>query len=124
MADLKNSKPRLEFFPDSKHIDEDIPGIHEILDADGEIYEGENKFSDVKVNDINSKVMCQEFGVQGLTEVIADSVTAQGEFKRFMKYQEAGLDSSYKCPKCRSCDDCIKGSGYQRISLKQEAEQV
>ena len=40
-----------------------------------------------------------------------------------MKYQEAGLDSSYKCPKCRSCDDCIKGSGYERISLKQEAEQ-
>ena len=40
-----------------------------------------------------------------------------------MKHQEAGLDSSYRCPKCRSCDDCIKGSGYERISLKQEAEQ-
>ena len=25
--------------------------------------------------------------------------------------------------KCRNCGDCVKGSGYERISLKQEAEQ-
>ena len=40
-----------------------------------------------------------------------------------MKYQEAGLDTSYKCPKCRNCDDCVKGTGFEKISLKQEAEQ-
>ena len=40
-----------------------------------------------------------------------------------MKYQEAGLDTSYRCPKCRGCDDCIKGTGFEKISLKQEAEQ-
>ena len=106
---LKYSKPRLEFFPDSKHIDEDIPGIHEILDVNGEIEEDENKFPDVKAKSskarsssssghVNNEVICQECGTQGFTEVFASSVTAQGEFKRFMKHQEAGLDSSYRCP--------------------------
>ena len=33
------------------------------------------------------------------------------------------LDTSYKCAKCWSCQDCTKGSGYERISIKQEAEQ-
>ena len=50
-------------------------------------------------------------------------ISIQGELKRFMQQQEAGLDSSYKCPKCRDCQDCIKGSGYERISVKQEREQ-
>ena len=43
--------------------------------------------------------------------------------KSFMKFNETGLDLNYKCPKCRSCQDCTKGSGYESISLKQEAEQ-
>ena len=63
------------------------------------MHENGNKFSEDKVNDVDSKAICQECGVNGITEAIAESVTPQGEFKRFMKYQEAGLDSSYKYPK-------------------------
>ena len=72
---------------------------------------------------VNIEIACEECGDQVLNDVLVQSVTAQGELKKFMKYQEAGLDTSYRCPKCRSCDDCIKGTGFEKISLKQEAEQ-
>ena len=40
-----------------------------------------------------------------------------------MKTQECGLDRGFRCVKCRGCDECLKGSGYEKISLKQEHEQ-
>ena len=40
-----------------------------------------------------------------------------------MEVQESGLDTTYKCPACRNCESCKKGSGFENISLKQEAEQ-
>ena len=61
-------------------------------------------------------IVCMQCGDDQLMSI-------QGELKRFMQQQEAGLDTSYKCPKCRDCQDCIKGSGYEKISVKQEREQ-
>jgi hypothetical protein len=40
-----------------------------------------------------------------------------------MQLQEVGIDSTYKCSACSECESCKKGSGYEYISLKQEAEQ-
>ena len=40
-----------------------------------------------------------------------------------MDLQEAGLKTEFRCSKCRSCDDCRKGAGFERLSMKQEAEQ-
>ena len=51
------------------------------------------------------------------------SAAVQSEFQRFMKSQEVGLDTSYRCKRCRECSDCRKGSGFEKISLMQEAEQ-
>ena len=64
--------------------------------------------------------MCGDDSIENIN---VQSVSIQSELKKFMQQQEAGLDSSYKCPKCRNCKDCVKGSGYEKISLKQEAEQ-
>ena len=47
----------------------------------------------------------------------------QSEMDKFFKMQDAGLDTSYKCPKCRSCKDCQKGSGQELLSMKEEFEQ-
>ena len=47
----------------------------------------------------------------------------QSEFQKFMRTQEVGLDSSYRCRRCRDCSDCKRGSGFEKISLMQEAEQ-
>ena len=51
------------------------------------------------------------------------SNAVQSEFEKFMKINEAGLDTSFRCSRCKDCDSCKKGSGYERISIKQEAEQ-
>ena len=51
------------------------------------------------------------------------SVTVQSELKRFMDLQEAGLKTDYRCIRCRHCGDCKKGAGYEKLSMKQEAEQ-
>jgi len=37
--------------------------------------------------------------------------------------QEAGLDVSYHCCKCRNCQKCKGGDVEERLSLRQEAEQ-
>ena len=49
--------------------------------------------------------------------------TIEHDMRRFMEYQEAGLDQGYKCPRCRSCKNCKRGAAQERISMKQEAEQ-
>ena len=49
--------------------------------------------------------------------------TVNQDMKKFMEYQEAGLDHGYKCPKCRGCINCRRGMGQEKISMKQEAEQ-
>ena len=40
-----------------------------------------------------------------------------------MKIQGAGLDTTYKCPKCRDSKDCSRGPGREKISIRQEHEQ-
>ena len=49
--------------------------------------------------------------------------TVQGEFKRFMEHQNAGLHTDYKCVKCRNCGDCLKGAMFERVSIRSEGEQ-
>ena len=47
----------------------------------------------------------------------------QSDLEKFMKLQDAGLDTNYKCPKCRNCPSCIKGSGHELLSMKEEFQQ-
>ena len=58
-----------------------------------------------------------------LCSTMNQSTTVKQDLRKFMEYQEAGLDQGYKCPNCRKCKQCKRGAGYERISMKQEAEQ-
>ena len=51
------------------------------------------------------------------------SFLVQSEIEKFFKYQDAGLDTSYKCPKCRACEKCKKGAGQELLSMKEEFQQ-
>ena len=73
--------------------------------------------------DEHFNINCSMCGDESIENLALHSVSIQSELKKFMQQQEAGLDSSYKCPKCRSCKECVRGSGYENMSLKQEAEQ-
>ena len=117
---LSNYK-RLDFFPtDDGEVaicDTNIPGIKEFFEDD-ERTEVEKK----RISLMN--ITCYECGDEVFEDNGKEVFTIQGELKRFQQQQDVGLDQSYRCPKCRSCGDCVKGSGYEEISLKQEAEQV
>ena len=130
---FKNYSPRLEFFPDDcKNLNEDIPGINMLTDKDCQL----DLDNDYVSSQVNTRADCSEqngnqtFIVDnniciecGELDMNVNSLTIQSEMKKFMQHQEAGLDARYKCDRCRNCQDCIKGSGYERMSLKQEAEQ-
>ena len=49
--------------------------------------------------------------------------TIQYEFEKFRKLQDSGLDTNFKCLKCRDCKSCLKGSGQEILSMKEEFEQ-
>merc|ERR1712013_959966 len=43
------------------------------------------------------------------------------ELKIFIKMQELGLTIDYRCPACRSCQDCKNAPDTERVSLREEA---
>ena len=109
----RDYRPTLEFFPKSNNInmlvDEDIPGISELT-----IEDNLKKTSATRGSQA-SEMTCTSCGSLG--------VTVQGELRRFMELQEAGLKTEFRCRQCRQCDDCRKGAGSEKVSLQQEAEQ-
>ena len=44
------------------------------------------------------------------------------KLNNWLKVQKLGFDTGYKCPTCRSCKQCLKDSGFERMSLQQEIE--
>ena len=48
----------------------------------------------------------------------------QSEMEKYMKMQDAGLDMTFKCPRCRNCRECLQGPGREKLSLLQETEQM
>ena len=136
LSEMKNYKPRMEFFPDMEDKidmqDQNIPGIkqvfadiEEVIDMPDnpsidEVFdvEDDNKESDKLVS-----LLCTVCGVVENQVVEHFGCSVQSEIQKFMQMQDVGLDASYKCPACRECETCKKGSGFENISLKQEAEQ-
>ena len=108
---LKDYRPTLEFFPTTKQyvphmVDDDIPGVMDLF-ASSE--DSDTKECEVRSNCANVNSVCR--------------VTVQKEMKKFMDLQESGLKTDFRCKQCRNCDNCRKGAGQEKLSLKQEAEQ-
>ena len=102
---------------------EDIEGV-ELLSNYATILDIESSDEEKEItHETNEKgsYKCVECGYKHEHE--KNSMLVQSEIERFMKLQDAGLDISYKCPKCRSCKDCLKGAGHERLSMKEEREQ-
>ena len=72
--------------------------------------------------------MCEDCFYSTITSashcLCADMTYTVGQdVRKFMEYQEIGLDQGFKCPQCRKCKQCQRGAGYEKISMKEEAEQ-
>ena len=214
VQNVKNFRPRVDFFPATAHknntfqIDDDIPGIKDLLNCDDTCSEDEDSFDkhdnnfvsskpffdvdeeignnddvylepvfrsnhaeiidietssdeeaksqekDSEGRNINRKDISEEHlkkkeGIDGeckpnneiddkhlrtnldpevecvvkCSDCESKFHLIQGEMEKFMKLQDAGLDTSYRCPSCRRCKDCLKGAGKERLSMHQEFEQ-
>ena len=44
--------------------------------------------------------------------------------KSLQKATESGLSIEYRCPRCRSCSDCLNSHETERVSLREEAEDI
>ena len=64
----------------------------------------------------------EETPAEEVTEPTA-AVTVQTELSRFLKQQESGLETTYRCSRCRGCSQCLKGAGQENISIRMEFEQ-
>ena len=51
------------------------------------------------------------------------AATVQSELNRFLKHQKSGLETTYRCSRCRGCPQCLKGAGQENISIRMEFEQ-
>ena len=47
----------------------------------------------------------------------------QNDLKKFLDLQDLGLKMEYRCPSCRDCINCKRGEHYEKVSIRQEAEQ-
>ena len=112
-------KPTLEYFPKPSHIaemvDPDIPGVLDL----SEIYASKEQAKDQKT----CPTPTNPFITSTDQTCASCGVTVQGELQKFMELQEAGLRTDFRCKQCRSCEECRKGAGHERVSMRQEAEQ-
>ena len=139
--------PRLEFFPSSlsemernflHYVDKSIPNIEELLEIadssgdDSQVNEvvdycedegsdGDNLLQPEVTDSFVGEVACTDCGEAVIHEY--QSFAVQSEMKRFLEQQDAGLDCSFRCMRCRDCKLCLKGAGEERKSMQQEAHQ-
>ena len=141
--------PKIDFFPSSKQemnrcldrfTDKTVPGAKQYIEEynhdDEEFKYTEDvlgNIDEVSDEDELPGIDCTEKEANGGLDIHCNhcdakinqnvNTTAQTEMKKFLQQQEAGLDSSFKCIRCRDCKECLKGAGQERMSIRQEAEQ-
>ena len=129
----KNYKLRCDFFPETpskvKLIDADLPGAEELIK---DLENSEDSEEEESLEDFDEGVVDKSGIANNPANVIQCSTcctnqhvanAVQSELDKFMKMQDAGLSTSYKCPQCRRCKDCLRGPGKEMLSMHEEAEQ-
>ena len=140
----KENTPKLEFFPSSdvetdrcleRFTDQGIPQIKEYLNnsvvsnqanvetPDDAMIKTESDGKEPELVMLEGKLygICSECDEDG--EFPHRNPTIQAELKKFLDQQELGLDTTFKCARCRQCKECLKGAGYERMSITQEQHQ-
>ena len=123
--------PRMEFFPSSlsemersleSFVDKDIPQIKSYLTLENnDIPDDDDEDCIEDVTSDLETVPCCDCGDK--IDIVNQACTVQAEMKRFLEQQEAGLDSTFRCIRCRDCKQCQRGAGQERMSMMQEAQQ-
>ena len=81
--------------------------------------------SSLNISEAVQKVSCQDCGESLDTALMSinDDEDVQ-QLRMVQRAQEEGLSVEYRCPKCRNCNDCRNSHETERISLREEAEDL
>ena len=77
------------------------------------------------ISEVMGKISCQDCG-----DFLNSSLVSVNEdedarnLRMIRKAQDEGLSIEYRCPKCRNCQDCRNSHNTERISLREEAEDL
>ena len=74
----------------------------------------------------SKNICCEVPDSEELSHIICSdcgSLTIQSEMEKFLRLQDAGLDTNFKCPACRDCKSCLRGAGKELLSFKEEYQQ-
>ena len=100
--------------------------------------QADTKTESTKVVEIDSRILsCSCCGIEisaesanALDALIANTFIAKPSteedqlWKQFQKAQTDGLNIDYRCPKCRSCSHCRRSFETERVSLREETEDL
>ena len=81
--------------------------------------------SSLNISEAVKEVSCQDCGESLDTALLSINDDEDIQYlKMIQKAQEEGLSVEYRCPKCRNCSSCRNSHETERISLREEAEDL
>ena len=132
--DIQNFQEVLEAF-DSQNIIEDELAFSSSVEPEFQDDDTIRNVLDKTAAGIN-QVNCSGCGLElsmnyvaSVTEALMSAAPAKSEeedevWKQLQQAQKDGLNIEYRCPRCRSCSDCRRSFETERISLREEAEDL
>lgn len=128
-----------------KFRDRDIENYEEVYDSFDSMNKAEldtecfdDKIVETEVDTVNlsqaevKNVLCCSCGIELCTVNMKALMTAASikndeddeMWKQFQQAQKEGLNIEYRCPRCRNCSDCRRSFETERVSLREEAEDL
>ena len=139
---LQELKP-MEFFDINSNESEFLFQNPEKLSCEGDVFDGntvldvteipEESLGNAAEEDYFSTgldvvdhctISCNECGRQVMALVKNEDDESISALKRLQQAQQEGLDVSYRCLKCRDCTACKRSHDTERLSLREEAEDM
>ena len=109
-----------------EEIDSDpIKDDAEVILIDSSSYDGKKDLNEMILN-------CSECGQDGMKVKVKLNAFPSKEdddehlqvLKRLQQAQQEGLSIDYRCPRCRNCSDCRRSFATERVSQREEAEDM
>ena len=117
----------MEEYDEIEDMDGDLDEVFEAIEEDA----GNNENSTVNESS-GSAVICSDCGEKLdhenlMNEVAPTYATTDNEeninaLKKIQHSPSEGMQIEYRCPRCRSCNDCRRSFETERISVREEAE--
>ena len=136
MENFCHESLQCEFF--DQQIDEIPIDKETIMTANDENIDASGKMTDVQ-DEVLKDAMCNNCGtalsmmkssedflsrLQSLSTRSEDDDEYLTAIKKLQYASSEGLNIEYRCPRCRNCNDCRRSHETERVSLREEAEDL